>query len=54
MFEVDIYYIKKDILKNIKFRVVWLNIFVLVLVRFEECKEFKIYLIENYMKMIFY
>lgn len=31
-------YIKNDILKNIKFKVVWLIIFVLVLVRFEECK----------------
>lgn len=43
MFKYDVrgwylIYIKKDILKNIKFRVVRLIIFVLVLERFEECK----------------
>lgn len=54
MSEADIHYIKKDILKNIKPRVARLNIPVLVSVRPEECKQFKIYSIENYMKMIFH
>lgn len=54
MSEADIHYIKRDILKNIKPRVARLNIPVLVSVRPEECKEFKIHSIENYMKMIFH
>lgn len=47
-------YIKNDILKNIKPKVARLIIPVLVSVRPEECKQFKIYSIENYMKMIFH
>lgn len=58
MFKYDVWgwyslYIKKDILKNIKPRVARLIIPVLVSVRPEECKQFKIHSIENYMKMIF-
>lgn len=58
MFKYDVWgwysqYIKKDILKNIKPRVARLIIPVLVSERPEECKQFKIHSIENYMKMIF-
>lgn len=53
MSEADIHYIKKDILKNIKPRVAQLIIHVLVSVRPEEWKQFKIHSIENYMKMLY-